>query len=223
MKPRLLALDTTSEFGSLALAQGEQIVEEMLIYSPGGFAHVLFDQLGRLLARHGWRVADLDCFACAAGPGAFTGVRVGLAAAKGLAEAARKPLVAVSNLQAVAWFGSAPLRAAVLDARRGEIYGAVYDARLELVSPAAVMKFPAWLETLPEGELQFLSTDFSPFRQALAGTRHAAAPVREVPRALAGAVARIALERYRAGQAQDPAAVDALYVRRSDAELAWRE
>lgn len=223
MKPRILALDTTTEFGSLALAEGEQIVEEMLLHSPDGFAHVLFDQLGRLLQRHGWRLEDVDCFASAAGPGAFTGVRVGLAAAKGLAEAAGKPLVAVSNLQAVAWFGAAPLRAAVLDARRGEVYGAVYGARLELVSPEVVMKFPAWLETLPEGELEFLSTDFSPFRHALAGTRWAAAPVHEVPRALAGAIARIALEQYRAGQAQDPAAVDALYVRRSDAELAWRE
>lgn len=223
MSPRVLALDTTSEFGSLALAEGEQIVEELLLHSPEGFAHVLFDHLGRLLARHGRRLEQVDCFACAAGPGAFTGVRVGLAAAKGLAEATGRPLVAVSNLQAVAWFGTAPLRAAVLDARRGEIYGAVYDARLEPVLPEAVMKFPAWLETLPGGELEFLSTDFSPFRQALAGTRWAGAPVREVPRALAGAIARIAGERYRRGRAQDPAAVDALYVRRSDAELAWRE
>ncbi|MCS7314112.1 MAG: tRNA (adenosine(37)-N6)-threonylcarbamoyltransferase complex dimerization subunit type 1 TsaB [Bryobacterales bacterium] len=223
MSPRILALDTTAEFGSLALAQAEQIVEETLLHSPDGFAHVLFDHLGRLLARHGWRLDDVDCIAAAAGPGAFTGVRVGLAAAKGLAEAIGRPLVAVSNLQALAWFGSAPLRAAVLDARRGEIYGAVYGAKLELRAPEVVMKFPAWLETLPEGEIEFLSTDFSAFRHALAGTRWASAPVREVPRALAGAIARIALERYRAGQVQDPAAVDALYVRRSDAELAWRE
>ncbi len=223
MSPRILALDTTTEFGSLALSEGEQVLEEMLIHSPDGFAHVLFDQLRQLLERHGRRIDEVDCFASAAGPGAFTGVRVGLAAAKGLAEATGKPLVAVSNLQAVAWFGTAPLRAAVLDARRGEIYGAVYGPQLEPVLPETVMKFPAWLQTLPEGELEFLSTDFSPFRHALAGTKWAQAPVRQVPRALAGAIARIALERYRAGQAQDPAAVDALYVRRSDAELAWRE
>lgn len=223
MKARILALDTTSEFGSLALLEGDDLVEEVLLHSPDGFAHVLFDHLGRLLARHGWKLEDVDCFASAAGPGAFTGVRVGLAAAKGLAEAMRKPIVAVSNLQAVASFGTCALRAAVLDARRGEIYGAVYDPELRLVCLEVVMKFPAWLETLPEGDLEFLSTDFSPFRPALAGTRWAAAPVREVPRALAGAIARIAAARWRAGQVQDPAEVDALYVRRSDAELAWKE
>ncbi len=70
----------------------------------------------------------VDCFAAASGPGSFTGVRVGLACVKGLAEALGKPAVAVSNLRAIASFGTAPWRAVVLDARRGEIYGAVYDA-----------------------------------------------------------------------------------------------
>jgi tRNA threonylcarbamoyladenosine biosynthesis protein TsaB len=98
-------------------------------------------------------------------------VRIGLACVKGLAEAVGKPVVAVSNLQALAAFGTAPLRATVLDARRGEIYGAVYDADLNPVAPELVMKFPQWLESLPAGSIEFISTDFSPFRAALAGTR----------------------------------------------------
>lgn len=223
MSPRILALDTTSEFGSLALLAGHDLLEEILLHSPAGFAHLLFTHLGRLLDRHGWKLHTVDCFASAAGPGSFTGVRVGLAAVKGLAEAARRPVVAVSNLEAVAWFGLAPLRASLLDARRGEIYGAVYGPALQLIRPEVVMRFQAWLDTLPDGPLEFLSTDFSPFRQALAATRWAAAPVREVPRALAGAVARIAAARFSAGQVQDPASVDARYVRRSDAELFWKD
>ena len=73
----------------------------------------------------------MDCFAAASGPGSFTGVRVGLAAVKGLAEAAGKRVVAVSNLRALAFFGSAPLRATVIDARRGEVYAALYNSRLD--------------------------------------------------------------------------------------------
>ena len=57
-------------------------------------------------------------------------------------------MVAISNLRALAFFGSAPLRAVVLDARRGEVYGAVYNDRLEPVGAETVMKFPAWVETL---------------------------------------------------------------------------
>jgi len=223
VKPRILAIDTTTQFGSLAFVRDGDVVEEVPLHSAEGFAHVLFPQLERLLARRNWKLAEIDCFAAAAGPGSFTGVRVGLAAVKGLGEALGKPVAAVSNLQAVAWHGSAPLRAVVLDARRGEIYGAVYSASLELASPETVAKFPAWLATLPDGEMEFLSTDLSPFRHALEGTRFAHAPLKEVPRALAGAVGRIAAVRFAAGLAVSPAAIDANYVRRSDAELLWKD
>jgi tRNA threonylcarbamoyladenosine biosynthesis protein TsaB len=220
---RILAIDTTTEFGSLALVEDERVVEEVLLHAADGFGHVLWGHLEGLLARHAWATAQVDCFAAAAGPGSFTGVRVGLAAVKGLAEAHAKPVVAVSNLAAIASFGTAPLRAVVVDARRGEIYGAVYDAALELVVPEVVTRFPEWLASLPGGDLEFVSTDFTPFRAALSGTRFASLPERQAPRALAGAIGRIAAARLAAGLAQDPAAVDANYVRRSDAELLWHD
>ncbi len=219
----ILAIDTTHEFGSIALLADGEVIEETLLQAENGFGHVLYGHLSRLLDRHACRVQDIDCFAAASGPGTFTGVRIGLACVKGLAEAAKKPVVAVSNLQALAAFGTAPLRATVLDARRGEIYGAIYDAELKPVAAEIVMKFPLWLETLPDGPLEFISTDFSPFREALAGTRLAAAPIVDAPRALAGAIARIAFTRLAQGLAVDPAEVDANYVRRSDAELFWKE
>lgn len=215
----ILAIDTTHEFGSIALLANGEVLEETLLHATDGFGHVLYGHLSRMLDRHGCRVQDIDCFAAASGPGTFTGVRIGLACVKGLAEAAQKPVVAVSNLQALAAFGIAPLRATVLDARRGEIYGAVYDAELNPVAAEIVMKFPLWLETLPAGPLEFISTDFSPFREALAGTRFAASPVIQAPRALAGAIARIASTK----RGVDAAEIDANYVRRSDAELFWKE
>jgi len=187
---RILSLDTTNEYGSLALAGDGQVVAEVLLHSKEGFSGVLFDQLRGLLERSGWKLEEIDCFAAAAGPGSFTGVRVGLAAVKGLAEALGKRVVAVSNLEAVAWFGEAALRAAVVDARRGQIYGAVYTAELAVAS--------------------------------LDGTQFEHAPVREAPRALAGAIARIAAARLAAGLSQSPAEIDANYVRKSDAELFWR-
>jgi tRNA threonylcarbamoyladenosine biosynthesis protein TsaB len=223
VNPLILAIDTTHECGSLALARGEELVEEVWLRAPGGFAHVIYEHLAQLLGRHGVTPAMVDCFAAASGPGSFTGVRVGLACVKGLAEALDKPAVAVSNLQALAAFGSAPLRAVVLDARRGEIYGAVYDAAGALAQPEVVSKLPAWLERLPEGPIEFVSTDFTPFFPALAGTRFEGAGIVTAPRALAGAIARIALVAWRNGEAADPAALDANYVRRSDAELFWKE
>ncbi len=223
MSALILAVDTTHEFGSLALLRQGELLDEILLHAPEGFGQILFERIAHLLARHAVSISAIDCFAAASGPGSFTGVRIGLACVKGLADAEGKPVVAVSNLAAMATFGKVPLRATVLDARRGEVYGALYGAAGELVLPETVMPFPAWLDRLPTAEIEFIALDFSPFAPALAGTRLAGAAVTIAPRALASAIARIAAREFAAGRALDPAAIDANYVRRSDAELLWKE
>jgi tRNA threonylcarbamoyladenosine biosynthesis protein TsaB len=199
----ILSIDTTSEFGSIALTEANVVVEEIALHAPEGFGHVLFGHIEELLDRNGTTVHQMECFAAASGPGSFTGVRVGLTAAKGLAEATGKRMVAVSNLRALASFGTAPLRATVIDARRGEIYGAVYNSQLELVMPEVVTKLDAWLPTLPPG-CELISSITT-------------------PRALAAAIGHIAWDEFTLGRSSDLAEVDANYVRRSDAELFWKE
>jgi tRNA threonylcarbamoyladenosine biosynthesis protein TsaB len=223
VNPLILSIDTTHEFGSIALLAGREVVEEILLHSPEGFGHILFDHLSRLLERHGRSVGDVACFAAASGPGSFTGVRIGLACVKGLAEGAERKVAAVSTLEALARFGTAGQRAVVMDARRGEVYGAVYGADGRTLLEPVVSRFLAWIETLPAGEIEFIGMDFGPFQPALDGTRFSDAKVTIAPRALAAAIGRVAHERFCAGLAQDPAEIDADYVRRSDAELFWKE
>jgi tRNA threonylcarbamoyladenosine biosynthesis protein TsaB len=212
----VLSIDTTTELGSIALVETDGVLEEAPIHARDGFAHVLFQHIERLLARHAVKLTDVQGFAAAAGPGSFTGVRVGLTAVKGLAEATGRKVIAVSNLQALAWFGTRALRAAVLDARRGEIFGAVYDAGLHLVQDEVVAPFPQWLAGLPGGDIEIVTSGF-PVIQAPA----TAMPVAEAPRSLAGAVGRIAARQLASGGGRDPAEIDANYVRRSDAERLW--
>src|SRR5262249_22984520 len=128
-------------------------------------------------------------------------------------------VVAVSNLQALAWFGRSPLRATVLDARRGEVFGAVYNDSLELVQPEAVLKLDDWFKTLPDGQIEIV-TKIVTDGFVVSGT---SIPVLEAPKALASAVASIAAARFPAGLARDPSEIDANYVRRSDAELLWKD
>ena len=223
MKPLILAVDTTREFGSVALLRDDELLDEILIHAPDGFSGVLYEHLRRILERHDVGVNQIACFAAASGPGSFTGVRVGLACVQGLAEATGGKMVAVSNLEVLASFGTGALRAAVLDARRGEVYCGLYNAQGEAVSPESVSKFPEWLDSLPAGEIEFVAPDFAPFEAALAGTRFAKSKITITPRALAGAIGRIALSRFQAGLARDPASIEPNYVRRSDAELLWKE
>ena len=157
MSRYVLAIDTTGDVGSIALVGERGLIEEVALDSPDGFAHVLFDEIERLLERHALNISQMDAFASASGPGSFTGVRVGLTAAKGLAEATGRKVIAVSNLQALAWYGSRSLRAVVLDARRGEVYGGVYDDQLQLVQEEVVASLPVWLASLPPGELEIIT------------------------------------------------------------------
>jgi len=211
----ILALDTTSEFGSLAIRSNGELVAGLAVHSPDGFAHLIFPAIEQLLAQAKIALPEIDCFAAASGPGSFTGVRIGLSAVKGLAAAMDKSAIGISNLQALSFFGNLPLRAVVLDARRGEVYAAVYNSDLALVTEESVIKLSTWLEALHEPVYQFIS----PARLPLEGTRFAGMPFFQAPKALAGAVAACA-ERM---TPSDPAVLDANYVRRSDAELFWKE
>lgn len=211
---RILAIDTTSAFGSLALHENGKTLEVAPLHAPEGFGQVLFPQIDALLKRHDWPLSGIDVFAAAAGPGSFTGVRIGIAAAKGLADATGNGALAISNLKALAEFGHTNARGVLMDARRGEVYAAIYDADLQILSPEVVSPLQTWLSCLPKLPEEIIATDFSAFRDAFSST----IPVTE-QHILASAIARIA-ERT---PAVDPALLDANYVRRSDAELFWRD
>ena len=194
---KLLALDTTSSHGSIALLEYGQVMATREMHEEDGYSAVIFGVIADLLAHVGWKLQDVDCYAGATGPGSFTGVRVCLTAVKGLAEANRKPAFGVSNLEALASLGNDAVRAPWIDARRGEVYCGLYDARGQALQPEAVTPQEDWAARA-EPDLELIAGDGVP---------------------LAAAIGRIAYRRWRAGERPDPALLEANYVRRSDAEL----
>lgn len=211
----ILAIDTTSEFGSLAVRRGGVTAAELhLLHSTDGFGPQIIPAIEELLAKAKVRLAEIDCFAAANGPGSFTGVRVGLATAKGLAEALHKPAAGISNLRAFSLFGSRALRAVALDARRGHVYGAVYDAGGRATVAETVADWSEWVETVPAGA-EFIGLEDGPCRSA--GVEFTIASPW-----LASAVAQCA-EMDDAEGWGDPVAIDANYVRRADAEMSWKD
>src|ERR1700681_2855282 len=133
MSHLLLATDTSGKNGSIALARvtpGQSDVEivEVVPLAGGAFSAQLVPQIAALLENHGYRKTDLGAFAVASGPGSFTGLRVGLAAIKALAEVLQQPIAALSLLEAVARnSASYGRRLAILDAGRREIYVGDYE------------------------------------------------------------------------------------------------
>ncbi len=140
----ILAIDTTSDTASLAVRRDGATVCEETMHSTEGHGHRIFPMLETVLAKAGIALRQVDCFATAAGPGSFTGIRVCVATAKGLAEATGKRVSGVSNLRAMASFGSAPLRNPILEARPGHIYTGLYNAELKLVADEVLIAIEKW-------------------------------------------------------------------------------
>jgi len=129
---RILALDTTTGCGSVALLEGTRLLAE--INAESGLTHSarLLRAVDFLLKKNGLEIKDLDGFAVAAGPGSFTGIRIGLSTIKAFAFASRKPAAPVSTLAALALKlreTQGRLFCPFLDAKKGEVYAALYELR----------------------------------------------------------------------------------------------
>lgn len=128
-----LAFESSAKAASAALCRDGELLGQY--FQCGGLTHsrTLLPMAEELLRNTETAVADVDVFAVARGPGSFTGVRIGVATVKGLAWAAEKPAVGVSTLAAMAWNGAAAgegtLVCCVMDARRAQVYNALFEIR----------------------------------------------------------------------------------------------
>jgi tRNA threonylcarbamoyladenosine biosynthesis protein TsaB len=136
----ILAIDTSTSFASIAIGVGEQIVAESLLNTNRTLSARLVPEIERLLETAGLAIADIDLFASAIGPGSFTGVRGGLATIQGLALACAKPCSGFSSLAMLAmnFSLSKSLICPMLDARKGEVYAALYDCSYSIPSPVII-------------------------------------------------------------------------------------
>jgi tRNA threonylcarbamoyladenosine biosynthesis protein TsaB len=219
----ILAIDTSWKHGSLALARGDGRNFELLetaSLTGGAFSAELVPQIAAVLARRNLRKQEIDGFAAVSGPGSFTGLRVGLAAVKGLVEVLKKPIATVSVLEALALASGVTGRVfAALDAQRGEVFLGEYDVRLKTLQATSLrqeslLTRQAFLAVLPAR-----STVVTPDASIAALVMPVGTTLRQIERPGAEAIARIGLRKILAGQTVAADALDANYVRRSDAEI----
>jgi tRNA threonylcarbamoyladenosine biosynthesis protein TsaB len=216
----ILAADTSGKQGSIALAHGlnngKCDVIEVVPLTGGTFSAQLVPQVAALLSKHGFKKQDIDAFAVASGPGSFTGLRVGLAAIKGLAEILGKPIAPVSMLEVVAIAGGMQGRVlAVLDAGRREVYAGEYQVaadRARMIDERLIT-----LEALTTSvDGLTLMTPEKSIAETLAAK---GISVVEVPVQQSDAIASLGWKKILAGETVSPEALEANYIRRTDAEI----
>jgi tRNA threonylcarbamoyladenosine biosynthesis protein TsaB len=202
----LLAIDTSGKDGSIALARCEAddcTILGLAALDGGAFSAQLVPQIAALLTKHGLTKNDIGAFAATSGPGSFTGLRVGLAAVKALAEVLDKPITTVSLLEAIA-ASSNEGDLAAMDAGRKEIYLRQRDGSESLLTHEEFL-------VSARGQL-ILTADKSIADLA----RAAGLKVEEVLRPRSDAIARLGWKKIHSGQTVSPEALDANYLRRSD-------
>lgn len=241
---RTLAVDTSTQSGSLAMVetvalpagaagagQATRVLGVVATCTDETYSSRMFRQLDFLLRETGLQLSGFDLFSVAAGPGSFTGLRVGLAAVKGWAEVHGKPVAAISGLEAVAAQARAsePLLVPVVDARRGQIYAGVYrrtEQGLSRVGDEVVMTPAEFLAELPprvaDRAFAFVTTSPEVIAEPLGQSPFRHRPLEVVSNVLAPVIGQLGLERARRGELVDALALDANYIRRSDAELLWK-
>ena len=216
----LLITDTSGKHGSVALARagetGRMDVIEEAPLAGGAFSAQLVPQIATLLAKHALSRADVDAFVVVSGPGSFTGLRVGLAAIKALAEILHKPIVPVSLLEVIALASHHEGKVvAALDAGRGEVYSGEYD----ITGQSAQVRHERLLskdEFLSLGNGSVVSTSEASLAEA---ARAAGAPVVAIDDIRTEMIAQLGWKKLQAGETVTPENLEANYIRRTDAEI----
>lgn len=139
---RILALETSTRRATVALLDGERLVASRAHEDPRNHAERIIPLIDETIREAAWAKRSLDVIACGLGPGSFTGVRIALATAKGIALALGRPLVGVGSLRAMA-AGITEERdvMALVDAKKGEVFVAGYDPTgREILAPSHVSR-----------------------------------------------------------------------------------
>jgi tRNA threonylcarbamoyladenosine biosynthesis protein TsaB len=224
---RLLAIDASTWWGGVALLEVQggapRLVAEIGVYVEDSHAARLLPLVEGLLATAGWARSSLDAYAAVRGPGSFTGIRVALGLMRGFGLAAARPCVGVGTLDAMAEAHgpAAADRVPLLDAGRGDVYGARFDAG---GSPPGELR-PAWVGdaalAIEAGVDVVVFGEGARVHETRLREAGYTGPLGRSPSSVAAAAGRIALARLLS--ASDAASdLTPLYVRPSDAEVKLR-
>ena len=229
---KILALDASSGVASAALVCDDVLVGEYTINHKKTHSQTLMPMISSLLEACEVKISEVDAFAVSVGPGSFTGLRIGIATAKGLAHACQKPIVGVSTLEAMAYNlpYCADLTVPILDARRDQVYGAVYEWQndeLCTICPPCAVSIDEILDIVKrEGKKAvFIGDGILRFKEQIQGALDSMCTFAFANSNMqrASSVAVLAKQKIKAGEAVSCEKICPVYLRKSQAEREYDE
>ena len=201
---KLLALDSSGLVASVAILDGETLVAEYTLNYKKTHSQTLLPMLDEIVKMTQTELSEMDAIAVAAGPGSFTGLRIGSATAKGLGLALNKPIISVPTLEGIAcnFYGTDAIICPMMDARRQQVYTGIYHFAGGTEFEELVAQEAGPVEDIIE---------------ELCNVEHSYAPA-HLSRQRAGAVAIRAMKLYEEGKAEPASDHAPIYLRKSQAE-----
>ena len=228
-EPIILALDTSSEATSLAVARGGTLLKSIAQPPDQKRSETLWTDVRSLLAALGMSIADVDVFSVCVGPGGFTGLRIGMAAVEGFGAATNKPIIGVTSLEAAAFSASPAVSVcAMVNAYKGEVYSQLFSFDGDGIPIAQNEPMVSTLENALERvadvkELVFAGDGAEAGAEATKGIAALRGEVnwstKQSERNVAERVARLAFMKYARGGIETAGSLKACYVRQSGAEI----
>ena len=221
----ILAIDTTTHHGSVALLRDSYLLGEVNCVSPLTHSERLLPAVDLILRQQDLNIKDVEAFAVAAGPGSFTGIRIGLSTIKSFALAFGNPVAPVSTLKALALKLKLPhnrLLCPVLDARKGEVYAALFEVKrgqLDEIIPQGVYSPDRFFTRIPSHRIiSFIGNGVDVWKEKI--FEYFKDKARFSPRSffIAHEVGLLGYNLLREGKGLDAREVKPLYYRRSQAE-----
>lgn len=224
---RILALDSSGLVASVAIVTEEAMLAEYTVNYKKTHSQTLLPMLNEIVKMVDINMEEIDAIAVAAGPGSFTGLRIGSATAKGLGLALNKPIVAVPTLDGLAYnfYGTDKLICPIMDARRNQVYTGIYEfvgEEFRIIKEQTAMEVDELLEEINAlgRDVIFLGDGTPVYRDAIERklkVTYSFAPI-HMSRQRAGAIGALGMELYKKNEFEDASLHEPVYLRVSQAE-----
>ena len=219
----ILAIDTATNSGGVALSRGTELLGIKTIQSPRSYSEKIISAVDWLLTNYDLKIKDIDCVVTSVGPGSFTGIRIGLSTVKAFCQPLGIPAVGISTLAALAYRFShiSSHIAPIINAGRKQIYGAVYqikDSEINIESPEQVLPPNEWLASIPTSQYLFVGDGVGLYENKIL-SMHPKAQVLATNNQIIEHLCLVGHSYFRKGHTLKAANLAANYIRPSDAEL----
>ncbi len=215
----ILAIDTTSNRCSCAILKEEEIIDEINLDSGKTHSETLMPNICEILSKNEMQLSDINLISCCVGPGSFTGIRIGVASAKAMAQVNEIPIASVTSLETLARIDvSDKIKVAMLDARNNQVYCGIFDEDYQLLEEFLADAIENVLQTLKKYENIICMGDGAKLHQDKIKMELAQVQFCEENEQRAALGGKIAYQKYKNQELKNADTICPVYLRKSQAE-----